>query len=148
MIGGVAGGLAEYFSIDVTIVRIVFVILLIVLPGVGFIAYIAAWMLIPENPMKDPIPKPIAHKPELDNGLDNNKEKTKPVSHEIETPPPTASIQNSNDSNRRIFGFLLVGLGAFFLLRDFIDFSLIGKLWPLALILVGVVILASRGKRS
>jgi phage shock protein C len=48
-IAGVCAGLATYFDTDVTIVRLVWVILSIV-PGVfigGLVAYIAAWILAP-----------------------------------------------------------------------------------------------------
>jgi len=48
MVGGVCGGIAEYLGIDPTIVRILFVIA--VLPwGIGIIAYIIGWIVIPEN---------------------------------------------------------------------------------------------------
>jgi phage shock protein C len=48
-IAGVCAGLAAYFDTDVTIVRLVWVILSII-PGVfigGLVAYIAAWILAP-----------------------------------------------------------------------------------------------------
>ena len=48
-IAGVCAGLAEYFDTDVTVVRLVWIILSLV-PGAvfgGVIAYIAAWLIIP-----------------------------------------------------------------------------------------------------
>ena len=50
MIAGVCAGIAEYFNIDPTIVRIIFVLLL--LPGglPGFIPYILLWIVIPNKP--------------------------------------------------------------------------------------------------
>lgn len=49
-IAGVCGGIAEYFDIDPTIVRIIAVILL--LPGgfPGFLPYLILWLVVPENP--------------------------------------------------------------------------------------------------
>ncbi|MFC1564325.1 PspC domain-containing protein [candidate division KSB1 bacterium] len=47
MLGGVCGGLAEYFSIDPTIIRILFVASTFV--GIGIIAYIVCWIIIPEG---------------------------------------------------------------------------------------------------
>lgn len=46
---GVAGALATYFNVDVTIVRIVWVLLL--LPGglPGIVPYLVCWLLIPEK---------------------------------------------------------------------------------------------------
>ena len=48
MIGGVCGGLAEYFNMDPTIVRIV-AALLCLLKGAGLIVYIIACLVMPYN---------------------------------------------------------------------------------------------------
>jgi len=57
-IAGVCAGIAEYFNIDPTIIRIIFVILL--LPGglPGVVPYVLLWILVPVAPH----PKIIAHK--------------------------------------------------------------------------------------
>ncbi len=47
-IAGVCGGLAEYFNIDSTIVRLLLV-LFVLLGGAGVLLYIIAWILMPEN---------------------------------------------------------------------------------------------------
>ena len=52
MLGGVCGGLGRYLGIDPTVVRIVAVAL--ILSGVGVIAYIIAWVVIPEAPTGAP----------------------------------------------------------------------------------------------
>jgi phage shock protein C len=49
MIAGVCGGLAEYFNMDPTLVRIVYVlvsVLSIAFPGI--LVYIVLWLVIPE----------------------------------------------------------------------------------------------------
>lgn len=56
VIAGVAGGIGEYLAIDPTLVRIVWV-LLALLGGAGIIAYIAAWIIIPERPAGEAAPK-------------------------------------------------------------------------------------------
>jgi phage shock protein PspC (stress-responsive transcriptional regulator) len=48
-LGGVCGGLAEYFGIDVSLLRLAW-ILFAVLGGSGLLAYILAWIVIPEEP--------------------------------------------------------------------------------------------------
>ncbi len=48
MLAGVASGLARYFGVDVTIVRIAFVVLTIV-GGAGIPLYLAGLLLIPEE---------------------------------------------------------------------------------------------------
>lgn len=47
--GGVCGGLADYFGIDVSLVRLAFV-LLFLLGGHGLLAYIILWIVVPEAP--------------------------------------------------------------------------------------------------
>lgn len=49
MIAGVCGGLSEYFDIDVTLVRLIALVTLLA-SGIGFIAYVVAWVIIPRNP--------------------------------------------------------------------------------------------------
>ena len=46
MLGGVCAGLARYLNMDVTIVRLIFV-LLVVLPGLGVLLYFILWFLLP-----------------------------------------------------------------------------------------------------
>ena len=49
MIDGVCGGIAEYFGIDPTLVRLGWV-LFCALGGSGFLAYIIAAIISPRNP--------------------------------------------------------------------------------------------------
>jgi phage shock protein PspC (stress-responsive transcriptional regulator) len=49
-IGGVCGGLGEYFERDPTIVRILFVLLILFSFGFGILAYLALWLIIPKRP--------------------------------------------------------------------------------------------------
>ncbi len=53
MLGGVAGGLAEYFDVDATIVRLGLIAALIFGHVITFTLYIAAWLLLPEQPLFD-----------------------------------------------------------------------------------------------
>ena len=48
MLAGVAGGIARYMDVDVTLVRVI-IAALALLNGVGLALYIAAWLLIPED---------------------------------------------------------------------------------------------------
>jgi len=51
MLGGVCGGLAEYFDLDVSLIRLIFVglaLLTAILPMVLF--YLIAWLIIPLEP--------------------------------------------------------------------------------------------------
>jgi phage shock protein PspC (stress-responsive transcriptional regulator) len=48
MLAGVAGGIARYLGVDVTLVRVIIAALALV-NGAGLALYIAAWLLIPED---------------------------------------------------------------------------------------------------
>lgn len=50
MISGVCGGLAEYFEIDVSVVRILWVIGTLLSIGLGVLAYVIMLIIFPENP--------------------------------------------------------------------------------------------------
>jgi phage shock protein C len=52
LIGGVCGGLAEYFNTDPTLVRLIFVILALI-SGLGIIAYIVLWIITPRASSQD-----------------------------------------------------------------------------------------------
>ena len=49
-IGGVCGGLGEYFEIDSTIFRILIIFLTIISFGLGIFGYLAMWAIIPRKP--------------------------------------------------------------------------------------------------
>ena len=54
-IAGVCIGVAEYFDLDVTVVRLVWLIVAIC-TGVGLLAYPIAWIVMPEEPLSLPAP--------------------------------------------------------------------------------------------
>jgi phage shock protein C len=54
-IAGVCLGFSEYFDIDVTVVRLVWLITAI-MTGVGFIPYVIAWIVMPEEALLLPAP--------------------------------------------------------------------------------------------
>jgi len=56
LVGGVCGGIGEYFELDPVLVRIL-TVLLFMLPGVGILTYIIAWIIIPERPLEEAGPE-------------------------------------------------------------------------------------------
>ena len=50
ILGGVCGGLGEHFNIDPTLLRVIWILLLVVSFGTFLIVYIAMWIIIPRNP--------------------------------------------------------------------------------------------------
>ena len=60
ILGGVCGGLGDYFRLDPVLIRLIWLIL-ILFGGIGLILYIIAWVIIPleeEEPAKKPLPEP------------------------------------------------------------------------------------------
>jgi len=51
-LGGVCAGVADYFTLDVTLVRVVWLVL--ALTGTGVIAYFVCWIVMPEAPIAHP----------------------------------------------------------------------------------------------
>jgi len=52
-IGGVCGGLGEYFAKDPTIFRALFVLVTLLSLGLGIIGYLALWLIIPKKPKEE-----------------------------------------------------------------------------------------------
>jgi phage shock protein C len=56
-LAGVCGGLATYFTIDPTLVRVLFVVFAVA-GGPGVLAYVLIWILVPEEPSSAPSSTP------------------------------------------------------------------------------------------
>lgn len=50
MIAGVCGGIAKYFNVDATIVRLLFV-LFFILGGGALLVYVIMWLIVPQEPI-------------------------------------------------------------------------------------------------
>ncbi len=48
IIAGVCGGLADYFNIDVVIIRAIFLVAFLGF-GTGFLAYVVLWIVVPKE---------------------------------------------------------------------------------------------------
>ncbi len=53
MVAGVAGGLGAYLGIDPTLVRILFVFLTLAGNGIGLLAYLILWIIVPKAPLDE-----------------------------------------------------------------------------------------------
>ena len=118
VVGGVAAGLADYFAIDVAIVRVIF-ILGFFTPIPSIIAYIILWIVLP---------KQFGNAPVFANDSSHN-------------PNSFSSMTNKKQSGSQIGGIILVVLGGIFLADEFLPWFDFGKLWPLVLIAIGLWIL-------
>ncbi|TAJ17092.1 MAG: PspC domain-containing protein [Dehalococcoidia bacterium] len=125
MIAGVAGGLAEYFDVDPSLVRIALVVLGVMSGGTAVLFYAGAWLVLPEA-----------------------SEPTTPLGAPT-TPTAEAHTEARHRRHRRrrrtpglVWGLLLIGVGALLLAReaDIVLPPAEGVL-AVALIVVGVLLL-------
>jgi len=114
MLAGVCTGIAKNLDVDPVLVRVGF-ILGAFANGVGILAYILLWVLVPQ--------RPYAHDlyPEAD--------------IDMASPEPTS---RSQFSPAVIFGGLLIAVGVFSLLDNIIPGFDMSELWPLILIALGI----------
>ena len=53
-VAGVCMGFARHLDVDVTLVRLVWLVLALASGGIGLIGYVIAWIIVPEEPMMVP----------------------------------------------------------------------------------------------
>jgi phage shock protein C len=56
-IAGVCAGIARYMGIDVTLIRILFLVFAVWPPTAGLIVYIVCWIVMPQDPLLLPPPQ-------------------------------------------------------------------------------------------
>jgi len=139
MLAGVCGGLAEYFSIDPVIVRLIFV-LAVIFGGSGILAYIILWIVIPEKPFF--ITPFNTQQPKDESTSSSDEKKSENTQFNMN------AIYEKPQNNRSIYaGAFLILLGGIFLLDNFVPRFHFGDFWPLILIGLGfVIILNARNK--
>jgi phage shock protein C len=62
MVAGICAGVADYFGIDLTLVRLMVAVVSVITGGAGVLAYLAAWAIIPEEGEKTSIAENLANK--------------------------------------------------------------------------------------
>jgi len=130
IIGGVAGGLGEFFDIDPAIFRLLF-ILATVFGGSGVIVYIVLWLIIPSASST----KSFSEESIRDNA-DEMQEKAREFAAHI-------TKQQKNKKHSWGWGWLFIIIGILVLFSNFglLEIIRFDKLWPLAIIFIGIAIL-------
>ncbi|MBY0244662.1 MAG: PspC domain-containing protein [Sphingobacteriaceae bacterium] len=152
-IAGVASGVANYLHIEVTVVRLLFILSTVFLGGSGLITYIVLWIVSPTNN------DPNAKFKKFDDFFNNQKNPFENVvpnkeNSTMNTKWNTENFAYKKKDNKKattIIGVFLLIMGTYFLLDefDFIpEFVTLGKLWPLLLVFFGVSMLLNSKKNS
>jgi phage shock protein PspC (stress-responsive transcriptional regulator) len=131
IISGVAGGLGEYFNIDPTIIRILFIILTL-FNGIGLLIYLLMWVLIPEETQPA-----LDNNQTVKNNLADIKNKARSFSHNLRFNKSTSDPKDSHF----LWAVLIIAVGFFFLFKNFglFDALDLGKYWPVILIIAGLI---------
>ncbi len=157
ILGGVCGGVAEYFDIDPTIVRLV-AVLLFFAEGIGLLLYIVSWFVIPERPgstinydertntidvdgysYNDDDSNHQEEKSNYDFEEDNEHQSEKKTGFENEA--ANSRDDAMDDGRQRTIGVILVGLGSLFLIDNISPYFRWHRFWPLVLVGFGIVLL-------
>ena len=62
MLAGVCAGLARYLGLDVTLVRVIWAAVSVITGGAGVLAYLAAWIIIPDEGQQSSVAENLAGK--------------------------------------------------------------------------------------
>jgi len=148
MIWGVCGGLAKYFDMDATIVRVIAVLLMLV-TGVGILAYIIMAIVVPLEDSKVTTPKEVVQE-----NVEDMKETASELGREIRSTlageeGESEEVAKMRHRHRNLFGIILIVLGLFFLLAslDLFWWFNWSNLWPLILVAIGVLIILGVRRR-
>ena len=121
MIAGVCGGLAARLDIDPSIVRVVWALLLFPTGFVAVAAYGVMWLVVPLAPR----------------GMVTRDARR--VGH---------TRAGGRDGLTLFIGGAFILVGAWFLLRDLVPFLDPGRLWPVALVILGIGLIIWAYQRS
>lgn len=137
VLGGVCAGLGAYLRLDPTLIRVFFVLLALA-DGIGFLVYLALWMVVPAaeeetGPSGEP----------AESGAQEIGAWARTVGGELRDRPGNPQLSNW-------IGVFLILFGGLVLLRNldiawlaWLDFNV---LWPLLLVVAGLVLLIRRGR--
>jgi phage shock protein C len=132
ILGGVCSGIAKYFEVDPTIIRLV-AVALIFAGGSGILAYIIAWIIVPEEP----------------SGEVEQDDKTIEV-----TPEKKEENEKKRTKNLELLAWVLIVIGIIWVARYafswwFPIFPWFGKVaFPIILIFLGILLVITLRKKS
>ncbi len=130
MIAGVCGGLAEYFDIDTSLVR-VGAVLFTLAWGSGILAYVVLWLIVPQKSLESSVMK------------SEGEQKV--------TVKATEPDKSERDKGVLFVGIILTVLGALLLMNNYLSFAWLSfrRLWPLLIIFIGlIIIMKGSGSKS
>jgi phage shock protein C len=162
MLAGVAGGVAETFDLDPSIVRVVWALLVILTGGLAFVVYVVMAIVVPED--HDELPAPTSAMQPSAAGPPAAEEQaaTSPAG-----PAPLMLVAPATRSERRaarraahgarrdgrdttgaaaVLGVVLIVIGALFLIRQVLPWFDFDLWWPITLVGLGVLLIVASAR--
>lgn len=132
VLGGVCGGIGEYFTVDPTLIRVAAVVLAFG-GGFGILAYLILWLIVPERGHEQ---QPL-------------DQRAQAAGQQMATTAERAGqVLRTNNSHggRMVVGIILIAVGAMALGHMFWPgwFFRWNYFWPLCVVAVGLMIILKR----
>jgi|Deesub1362A_J573_1020465.scaffolds.fasta_scaffold36301_2 phage shock protein PspC (stress-responsive transcriptional regulator) len=134
---GVCGGLAKYFAVDSTILRLIFVVATLY-QGLGILLYIILAVIMPEEK--------VPEKPERPERSESGEVEVDDVEGDVEGVVDRSGEMAPKEERRRVFALGLIVIGSYFLLKDFISIYISSsQILGIILLLLGAALLLKKG---
>ncbi|HPT66106.1 MAG TPA: PspC domain-containing protein [Candidatus Woesebacteria bacterium] len=134
MVAGVSGGLAKYFKIDSSLVRIIFV-LLALSGGTGILLYLILWLIVPKE---EGVEKEIDREEKIKEFAEDVKGRAKSMAKEIKIDTKIKKPRK----NINVLGIVLILVGIVAVWNQISPITIQWNFfWPGLLILVGILVL-------
>lgn len=173
VVAGVSSGIAEYMEVDVTIIRLLFVLSTIFLVGTGVLVYLVMWIVVPAN--NNPAaryskfndffaeqqvpPAGAANNPEsgqntgtTETGIPNwTSSSFEEAKFKARQASDFKMVNKNSDTGRTVGGLFLLVIGIYFLMNEFdiIPYWFrLGKLWPLVFVAIGISFIAKSKRKN
>jgi phage shock protein PspC (stress-responsive transcriptional regulator) len=149
-IGGVCAGLGEYFEVDITLIRALFLVALLGF-GSGFLMYVILWIVLPERSQtfQQNNSNETFESKESSGGASRGSYGDFSTGSEGFGGFGSAFPKETKLKKENVIGALvLITLGVIFLADEFIPWISFQKLWPLILIAIGIGMLYTNTKKN
>lgn len=145
VIAGLCGGLGDFFDVDSTIIRIIFIILTI-WGGVGVILYLIGMIVVPAEPSEYDKTTEQAKKRGSDPDFSEFEAKIKSAANDIKN-----NFEHNKRKNMKgnyFLGCFITLAGVLLLIQNFFPRYGLHLLWPIIVILFGLYIISSGVKKG
>jgi len=139
ILAGVAGGMAETYDLDPSLVRVGWALLILLTGGVSLVLYIIMALVVPLRASGMSLWNMAAQ------GAPGSVPPGPPSGYNA---PGYGRYRRNDNTGPIVIGLLLIVVGAFFLARQFIPALNAGLIWPLIVIAGGVLLIVAAFTRN